>query len=122
MIDPIPDQDPGAVAFTWEPTSWSESELKIKVSFASPYEVSADYEKNQLQVRVWNEELFIRKEDFVQLPFTDEARNLTKTIPLQISEGAAAALTAVGDSVGSGGQILTIGILVLNLVASYSMN
>lgn len=75
-----------------------------------------------LQVRVWNEELFIRQSDFVQLPFTDEARNLTKTIPLQISEGAAAALKSVGDSVGSGGQILTIGILVLNLVASYSMN
>ena len=122
VIDPIPDQDPGAVAFTWEPKSWSESELKIKVSFASPYEVSADYEKNTLQVRVWNEELFIRQSDFAQLPFTDEARNLTKTIPLQISEGAAAALAAVGDSVGSGGQILTIGILVLNLVASYSMN
>ena len=54
VVDPIPDQNPASVAFTWEAVSWSATELVLQINFAAPYEVSADYEKNTLQVKVWN--------------------------------------------------------------------
>ncbi len=73
---------------------------------------------NQLVLKVLDEELFVRASDFAKL----SEKVVSKEIPLQTEAGIAAALGALGDSVGEGGKLFTILILVLNLFLSFSAN
>ena len=93
-------------------------QLKLQLNFAKPYEVSAIYGVNQLVLKVLDEEIFVRASDYAKLA----EKEVSKEIPLQTEAGMAAALGALGDSVGGGGKIFTILILVLNLFLSFSAN
>ena len=89
--------------FTWNITDFSDTNLKIQVTFENPIYVSASTEKDKLQIVFMDSLKFI---SYKNLPIEKRYATNTKTVPKQIDKGKQFKLIqfSLGRVIGCNGE------------------
>ena len=84
---PYEDQDAGELDFSWTPIKANETTLQIRLEFKQPAYVSSNIvEPNQISVKIWGQNLFIRQADGYSVP---QSSSTSHELPQLIEESLA---------------------------------
>ena len=108
------------LGLTWEFLGWTDSkEMKFKVIFDNPLAVSSDAEKDFLQVKFYDQSLFLAQDE----AYVELGKTIRKKVPQQLEDNSAtAAVGAAAEAVSASLAGVGITSLVTSIFISAALN
>jgi hypothetical protein len=110
IVEPVEGQSPDKITFTWQPISFNNTHLTLKLDFKFPIEVSIRLEPNILKIFLWNSSFFVREKDGNAI---SPKIVLEKKLPQMVDEKIAELLVEIAQNISDVSKGVTATFLVL---------
>ena len=95
------------------------SELTIQLTFEKPFDISDGSEPNKLQVKIWNDTLFLRQDDLAPIPV---GTTVEKELPKMVDRETEEFFNDIGSFMATTGKGSLVAAFILSYFVSFAMS